>query len=542
MGLFHPRDDSIHLKVVYYGAAFGGKTTNLAWVKALLDPEGRYGMLSVDTGDDSTLFFDHLPLTLRLLERYTVVIEAYTVPGQVRYDATRRAVLRGADGVVFVADSRLERMDENLASLANLRQNLAELALPADLPITLQWNQRDRDTAGSVDHLQTALNPDGAPSCAAVSVRGEGVLETLRVLLRDVWRRAHAEYGFARRGLPLEDALAAIDDALVPAGSADEVGDPGVTRTRVRAPTWEHREHREHRGPGADEGAGRSDADLLEAAVHTGLELASLAALRAAGQAAAQGRLDRALLTGQRVLHDVRKPLCALRNALHVLTLERDRLERPAALDLASAVIEEMSRQISKAAACFESAGDSDDPHQRVNTEEVVLSVLRQLSYPATDAAVRLESKGGMPDLLWTREALSSVMINLVGNAVRYHGARPGADASAQRFVEVAARRTRRGLLLAVRDNGPGIEEGVRAHIFERNVRGASSIGAGGSGLGLFLVREQAHAIGARVGLRTKPGSGSVFYLMIPTARLADPQISDLRRSRSEASSAASLS
>lgn len=181
MSLVNYASREITCKVVYYGPGRGGKTTNLQHVHAHL-PESRRGhMVSLATEMDRTLFFDYLPLDLGTISGFQVRFQLYTVPGQVYYDSTRKLVLQGADGVVFVADSQPMRREENLESYRNLQENLLEQGVdPRALPLVLQYNKRDLPGAIPLEEMEDALNYRGLPSHAAAATLGKGVFDCLR--------------------------------------------------------------------------------------------------------------------------------------------------------------------------------------------------------------------------------------------------------------------------------------------------------------------------------------------------------------------------
>ncbi len=171
----------INCKIVYYGPGLCGKTTNLQYVYAKTNPDAKGKMISLATETERTLFFDFLPLSLGEIRGFKTRFHLYTVPGQVFYDASRKLILKGVDGVVFVADSQLERMEANLESLENLRVNLAEQSYDLDkLPYVVQYNKRDLPSAVSVEELRKALNPKGVPEYPAVAPTGVGVFDTLK--------------------------------------------------------------------------------------------------------------------------------------------------------------------------------------------------------------------------------------------------------------------------------------------------------------------------------------------------------------------------
>jgi signal recognition particle receptor subunit beta len=182
----------ITCKIVYYGPGRSGKTTNLHYVYGQVPDERKGKMVSLATQTDRTLFFDFLPLDLGTISGFTTRLQLYTVPGQVYYQATRKLVLQGADGVVFVADSQARQLDENIESLQDLHANLGNQGMdPRTVPLVLQYNKQDlpRDMIMSVDELDEALNFRGVPRFAADALHGIGVFETLRGIAELVLKR-----------------------------------------------------------------------------------------------------------------------------------------------------------------------------------------------------------------------------------------------------------------------------------------------------------------------------------------------------------------
>jgi mutual gliding-motility protein MglA len=180
----------INFKVVYYGPGLCGKTTNLEWIYKVSKPESKGKMVSLATETERTLFFDFLPLDLGEIRGFKTRFHLYTVPGQVFYDASRKLILRGVDGVCFVADSQEARMDANLESLENLRLNLEEQGFNLDeLPYVVQFNKRDMPEVLSMEELSQNLNPTQVPEFEAVAIKGNGVFETLKGLARQVIKK-----------------------------------------------------------------------------------------------------------------------------------------------------------------------------------------------------------------------------------------------------------------------------------------------------------------------------------------------------------------
>ena len=175
----------INCKIVYYGPGLCGKTTNLQYIYGKTNPEAKGKMISLATETERTLFFDFLPLSLGAIRGFKTRFHLYTVPGQVFYDASRKLILKGVDGVVFVADSQQERMDANIESLENLRTNLKEQGYNLDaLPYVVQYNKRDLPNASDLDELKRTLNPKGVPDFEAVAPKGIGVFDTLKAVSR----------------------------------------------------------------------------------------------------------------------------------------------------------------------------------------------------------------------------------------------------------------------------------------------------------------------------------------------------------------------
>lgn len=188
----------LNLKLVYYGPGLSGKTANVLWIHAKTDESRRGRILQLNTDSERTLFFDFMPLTLGTIGGFRVRVHLYTVPGQIMYAATRKLVMRSADGVVFVADSQAGRMEANCESLENLHRDVAENSLELGDACVMQYNKRDTPDALPLAELRSALNPDGWPEFAAVARGGEGVFDTLRAVTRLVTERLRAPQAAAR--------------------------------------------------------------------------------------------------------------------------------------------------------------------------------------------------------------------------------------------------------------------------------------------------------------------------------------------------------
>jgi signal recognition particle receptor subunit beta len=180
----------INCKIVYYGPGLGGKTTNIEYVYEKLSPDTKGKLVTLATEMDRTLFFDFLPLELGEVKGFKTRFHLYTVPGQVYYNASRKLILRGVDGIVFVGDSSEARFDANIESLYNLHDNLKEYELSLEkIPFVMQWNKRDLPDALPISELEEELNPEGYQSFEAVAIKGYGVFDTLKAVAKMVLRQ-----------------------------------------------------------------------------------------------------------------------------------------------------------------------------------------------------------------------------------------------------------------------------------------------------------------------------------------------------------------
>lgn len=177
----------INCKIVYYGPGLGGKTTNLQYIYQITSVENKGKLISLATETERTLFFDFLPIDLGQIRGFRTRFHLYTVPGQVFYDSSRKLILKGVDGVVFVADSQEERVDANLESISNLAQNLKEHGFDLEkIPYVLQLNKRDLPSAMPLEDMKQQLLVKGEPVIEAVAPQGVGVLTTLKAVARQV--------------------------------------------------------------------------------------------------------------------------------------------------------------------------------------------------------------------------------------------------------------------------------------------------------------------------------------------------------------------
>jgi hypothetical protein len=183
MSLINYANKEINCKIVYYGCGLCGKTTNLLYIHKKIAAEYRGKLVSLATETDRTLFFDFLPLDLGSIQGFTTRFHLYTVPGQVHYDASRKLILKGVDGLVFVVDSQVERIEDNIESLENLKVNLRSQGYELDdLPMVIQYNKRDLPNVVPVEELERQINHRNDPSFESIATEGVGVFDTLRAI------------------------------------------------------------------------------------------------------------------------------------------------------------------------------------------------------------------------------------------------------------------------------------------------------------------------------------------------------------------------
>src|SRR6266705_1462702 len=182
MSMINYASREINCKLVYYGPGLGGKTTNLEHIYGKVSPNTRGKMISLATETERTLFFDFLPVDLGTIRGFKTRFHLYTVPGQVYYNASRKLILKGVDGIVFVADSQIDRFEANIESLVNMHDNLAEHGLSSEkVPLVIQYNKQNLPHIISIPNLEKELNPKGTPFYETVALRGTKVFDTLKL-------------------------------------------------------------------------------------------------------------------------------------------------------------------------------------------------------------------------------------------------------------------------------------------------------------------------------------------------------------------------
>jgi len=240
---FNFSERTIKAKVVYYGPPQSGKTTNLEQIHRISDPSGANRLISLNTAQDRTLFFDLLPFSLGTVSGYDFKIQLYTVPGQVQYNATRRVVLAGADAVVFVADSQQSMVRENQAAFENMKVNLlANRLVPEKVPLVLQYNKQDLPGLIVRGELDRALNPWGRKAFPAIAGRGEGVMETFVAVVQEMLSAIAVKYNLKEKGLDPAAVPEIVAEAFAeivrkaPAPPAAPVSGPGPSGAPLAPP------------------------------------------------------------------------------------------------------------------------------------------------------------------------------------------------------------------------------------------------------------------------------------------------------------------
>jgi len=238
---FNFTERTIKAKVVYYGPAQSGKTTNLEQIHRLTDPAATNRLISLNTAQDRTLFFDLLPFSLGAVSGYDFKIQLYTVPGQVQYNATRRVVLAGADAVVFVADARRSLIKENQAAFENMKVNLlANRLVPEKVPLVFQYNKQDLPDVMAAAELSKTINPWGRPVLGAVAAQGQGVIECFVAVVQDMLSGIAVKYNLKEKGLDpagvpavVEEAFATVLRRAAASAPAPEAGAPAARAAKV---------------------------------------------------------------------------------------------------------------------------------------------------------------------------------------------------------------------------------------------------------------------------------------------------------------------
>jgi signal recognition particle receptor subunit beta len=274
---FNFAERTIRAKVVYYGPPQSGKTTNLEQIHRLTDPAGVNRLVSLNTAQDRTLFFDLLPFSLGAVGGYDFKVQLYTVPGQVQYNATRRVVLAGADAVVFVVDSQRDQLKENVTALENMKVNLlANRLVPERMPLVLQYNKRDLPGALSQEELDRALNPWRRRAFTAVAAEGQGVLDVFLAVVQEMLSSIAVKYNLKEKGLDPAAVPGIVAEAFEAIGrkaaSTPPPAEPVAARLVVTQPVQAPAPAAS--APATPESGGVVSEELLQRAIRSNVELA----------------------------------------------------------------------------------------------------------------------------------------------------------------------------------------------------------------------------------------------------------------------------
>ncbi len=271
MSQINLKERTINAKIVYYGTALGGKTTSLKYVHRVVDPEQKVELVSLNTEKDRTLFFDFIPINLGRIGNFTVRLQGFTVPGQVKYNLTRKYVLTGADAVILVVDSRASQRENNIAALENLKENLAANSIDyRTIPLVLQYNKRDLPDALPVEELERTLNDRGVPAFETVATEGPGVFETFVTVARSMMDHICGQYRIEGDRTSMGEVL----EACLCRHVAPSAAPPAAP---VRSPEEPKREADAARVKlDADSEALPSSEELLRQAVNSNIEVARL--------------------------------------------------------------------------------------------------------------------------------------------------------------------------------------------------------------------------------------------------------------------------
>jgi signal transduction histidine kinase len=502
MATWSHSDRTLHARLVYCGPASAGKTTNLKALRRAADPGCPHGMLSVDNTEGRTLFFDLLPFELGVVLGYRVSVWLFTVPGPVRFEKTRRVVLDGADGVVFVADSQTSRHEQNVWSLQDLRRNLQANG-SAGVPVVYQMNKQDLSDSAPADKVADLLGVPASEAVAAVATRGHGVLEALQSACGAMLARALEQAGkpaapeeLARR---IERALSPCKARLASCGKVEDGDADGHTRIVL------------------------AGDDVLVEAIRSGTALGeklaagSARVLRLERENAELRRQVEAL--GQRAFElargmneQVERMSETARRARDSKTNAAERRELLGHLRDATRAMNAPIRALARLAR----AGRDDRPLHlsECSPERLAREAIRRSGHKRVELSVERGARNARVD----RDRITRILANLIDNAVRFSPQGAPVRLRLTPCEVDAAGRAGPGLAFSVLDRGPGIPERDRDRIFAAFERGSSATDhqPGGIGVGLYEARRLAAAHHGTVEYRPRGGGGSEFTLTIP--------------------------
>ncbi|MHC5063198.1 MAG: ATP-binding protein [Planctomycetota bacterium] len=553
MGFINLAEKTISAKLVYYGCGMGGKTTSLKAVHETMCPRNEVQLVSINTEEDATLLFDFLPIDIGEVEVFKIRIQGFTVPGQPKYRRMRKYVLSGADAVVFVVDSESSRLEENLDSMDNLKENLALNGLSHDsIPLVLQYNKRDLDDILSEEELDEHFRfNDQMAAFPSVATESRGVFETFVHATGLLVEEKVRLYGLGK---------GEIDPAVVAEGARqklwkihDELRSAEEKEAEDERPNLALTFDEEGRkiDPDLDfdedpslqvlpEGEILTDEDLeielcaegqvldfepkfepeegpepalLDAAVESNLELVERFGELDRYKSLLEKKNKELVEVTQNVVHDLNRPLSAIRLMLSsmrqgILGDLGDRMGT--AVDTGLSAVQHMERLIRD--LMDSSRLDYDGvalEFQQIDMTLLVAQIVSNFRYEIEENNVGVRIVP-LPMLQGDEWALTKALTNIIGNAIQYgHPERP------QR-IWISCEEEGGRWVIVIRDNGIGIPADDRPRLYQRFERGANTGGISGTGLGLHIVNEIILGHGGEVWVESEEGKGSAFFLAIP--------------------------
>lgn len=554
MGFINVAERTINAKLVYYGVGMGGKTTSLKAVHGILCPRNEVQLVSINTEEDATLLFDFLPINLGNVDGFKIKIQGFTVPGQPKYRQMRKYVLAGADAVVFVVDSQRSRLEENLASLASMRDSVrGSAAGGGDLPIVVQYNKRDlADVMPEAELDRHFRFRDDIETFPTVATEGQGVFEAFVHAAGLLVERKVALYRLGRGKVAPADVaenarrkLWEICDGVrrdrrtvsgpdlptvrlsVPDG---EAGAPPAPRPAAATPTEQVAGAEVLTDADLDvvlgldaipsdgevavaAAAGEPDAGLLDQTVQSNLELAQRFGELDEYRTLLERKVQELVQMAQNTVHDLNRPVTALKLMLSTLNKGylgglSDPVQQ--AVQNGLEAVQQMERLIRDLldGSRLDHDGVTMD-FQPVDMTLLVADVVRSLRYEVDekDARVRVEP---LPTIRGDAWALQKAFTNLIGNAIQY------TRSDRVPVVRIWADDQGDAWQFCIQDNGIGIPAADRERLFRRFERGSNTGGVGGTGLGLHIVKEIAQGHGGSVSFESELGEGTCFQLHVP--------------------------
>ena len=504
---------TLFAKLVYYGPAFGGKTTNLRSLHCITDPSGTSELLTVRTGDDRTLFFDLLPFELGEILGYRVALKVYTVPGQVRYETSRQVVLGNADAVVFVADSNPGREEQNRWSLQNLQMNMRACSLdPATVPVIFQFNKQDLPEAAPAAEVARWLRIDPTRGVEAVATRHRGVVETFLLACRSTLDRIVS--GADARTLARIDTAGIaerIEEAFAPhlcrAGELHAAGD------RV----------------GEEGSALVLDGDNpLPSAIETGMRLGEqLAASRSSSEAdqrqlaEAHQRLEAEESLGRSIDDFSRRAHPALASILsNAVCLRARRCSAGERTELADSIVQAGESLEATIREILDRGGSGEGGGlERPQSDTTVGELARRTLLCCGEPPVRVKLDDEAAPLRLELEPVVDTLAGLIDNAL--------AVSPEAKSVQLVMRRCGDGehgtLVISIFDRGPGVTQEQRDGIFSPPpVRPPGPTELPATGRSLWEARALAHRLGGGLVCLPRKGGGSEFRMHLPRALQAE--------------------